>query len=278
MMAMRSAGSRVLQALASLKLTIFLLFALAGTSVFGTVIQQQADPQAYSRSYGPALARVLEALNLVDMYHSWWFELLLALLLGNTLVCSARRLPSALRSIRRGQFRTAGELATKPLRVSWAVRGDAEAAVEEVLRETWGRPGVLRRDGATAWFAQRQPWARLGAYVAHASLVLFFLGGIVGARYGFKGFVNIVEGQAASAIQLRGGGTLDLPFEVACDSFELHRYPDGRPKDYLSRLTVRRNGRVETRQTIEVNHPLIQDGIYFYQSSYGRAGGARSCG
>jgi cytochrome c biogenesis protein len=36
---------------------------------------------------------------------------------------------------------------------------------------------------------------------------------------------------------------------------------------------VRRSGEVVQEKTIQVNDPLIQDGIFFYQSSYGRAGG-----
>jgi len=154
-------SSRVLDALASLKLTIFLFFALAATSVFGTVIQQQADPHTYIESYGKALSTVLEVLNLVDMYHSWWFELLLALLLLNTLVCSLRRLPSALRSIRRDQHAAAEELATKPRRASWTVGEGAATAVEATLRDKLGRPRAAHEQGINTWFLQKQPWARL---------------------------------------------------------------------------------------------------------------------
>ncbi|GAB4251963.1 cytochrome c biogenesis protein ResB [Deferrisoma sp.] len=267
-----SPWGRALDAMASLKLSIFLFFSLAATSVFGTVIQQQADPEAYVESYGPTLARLIGSLGLTDMYHSWWFELLLALLLVNTLLCSLRRLPAALRQIRGEQFGGEEAWNTKPLRAEWAAGPDAEA-VARVLGRRMGRPRVRRGDGGVRFFAQRQRWARLGAYVAHASLVLFFLGGIVGARFGFKGFVNIVEGESVSAVQLRGGGTLELPFEVECEAFELHQYPDGRPKDYLSRLVVRRGDEVLQRKTIEVNDPLIQDGVFFYQSSYGTVGG-----
>jgi cytochrome c biogenesis protein len=60
---------------------------------------------------------------------------------------------------------------------------------------------------------------------------------------------------------------------VRCDDFELQSYPDGRPKDYISRLTVARDGRILQQKTIEVNAPLIQDGVFFYQSSYGQTGG-----
>ncbi|MHB8764665.1 MAG: cytochrome c biogenesis protein ResB [Deferrisomatales bacterium] len=269
----RGPWARLAAGLSSLKLSIFCFFALAGTSIFGTVIQQQADPRAYLESYGPGVAAVLQALGLVDMYHSWWFQLLLSLLLVNTLVCSLRRLPAALQSIRPGQFAAAADLATKPVRATWRSRDGAAAEVEAAMRRHFGRPATREEGGATTWFAQRQPWARLGAYVAHASLVLFFLGGIVGARYGYKGFVNIPEGSTVSTFTLRGGGEMALPFQVRCDKFELHSYPDGRPKDYLSHLAVTKNGQVVQQKTIEVNDPLVQDGFFLYQSSYGSSGG-----
>jgi cytochrome c biogenesis protein len=103
--------------------------------------------------------------------------------------------------------------------------------------------------------------------------VLFFLGGLIGARFGMKGFVQIPEGGTVDTIQLQGGGAFKLPFTIRCDDFELQNYPDGRPKDYISRLTVAKEGRLLQQKTIEVNNPLIQDGIFFYQSSYGKTGG-----
>jgi cytochrome c biogenesis protein len=273
--------------LASLKLSIFLFLTLAATSAFGTVIQQQRSPASYISSYGPTLAKIIQTLELVDMYHSWWFQLLLFLLLVNTLVCSMRRLPSALRQIGSEQFLDSSRLSKKKLLASWRVDGDKEQVIDDVLRKYLGGvrkqtgtlPGTLpgklpgtRADtqpGEARWFAQKQRWARLGPYIAHVSLALFFLGGLVGAQYGMKGYVNIMEGSSISQVGLRSGGTLELPFEVACLKFELQKYPDGRPSDYLSHLEVRQGGKLIQSKTIEVNDPLVVDGIFFYQSNYG---------
>ncbi|MBI5017836.1 MAG: cytochrome c biogenesis protein ResB [Deltaproteobacteria bacterium] len=74
----KASWARAASALASLKLALFLFFALAGTSAFGTVIEQQADPdpEAYPQSFGPVDARLLQALGMTDLYRSWWFEVL----------------------------------------------------------------------------------------------------------------------------------------------------------------------------------------------------------
>jgi cytochrome c biogenesis protein len=114
-------------------------------------------------------------------------------------------------------------------------------------------------------------YGRLGAYIVHVSLIILAIGAVYGGVVGFKGFVTIVEGTAIDRVPLRGKNTaLKLPFSIRCDNFEVVYYPDSQqPKDYYSDLTVIRDGREVMKKRIEVNHPLIIDGIYFYQSSYG---------
>ena len=76
----------------SVKLTVFLLLSLAATSVIGTVIPQNADPEVYFHKFGSFLFRLFEVLDIFDMYHAWWFQLLLFLLITNIVVCSIDRL------------------------------------------------------------------------------------------------------------------------------------------------------------------------------------------
>ncbi|MBT8338989.1 MAG: cytochrome c biogenesis protein ResB, partial [Desulfatitalea sp.] len=78
--------------LASVKLTVVLLPCIAGLSVIGTVIPQNAEPQEYIRLFGGFGYRVMLLLDIVDMYASWWFTGLLMLLVVNIIVCSIERL------------------------------------------------------------------------------------------------------------------------------------------------------------------------------------------
>ncbi len=66
----------------------------------------------------------------------------------------------------------------------------------------------------------------------------------------------------------------ELGFTVRCNAFTLETYPSGQPKAYKSDLSVIEGGREMARKTIVVNDPLQYRGIWFYQSSYGQAGGA----
>jgi cytochrome c biogenesis protein len=84
----------------SLKLTISTLILLALTSIIGTVIQQNRPAAEYVQEYGEATFRFLTALQLTDMYHSWWFLGLLVMFCLNLIACSINRLPRVWKSIR----------------------------------------------------------------------------------------------------------------------------------------------------------------------------------
>jgi len=74
----------------SLKLTIVILILLAATSIIGTIIQQNRQPEEYIRIYGEATFRLFEKLHFFDMYHSWWFLALLTLFAINLVSCSTK--------------------------------------------------------------------------------------------------------------------------------------------------------------------------------------------
>ena len=69
--------SKIWNFFTSVKLTIVLLLSLAVTSIIGTLIPQNEDPQAYFEAFGGVLYQLFNLLDLFDMYHSWWFQLLI---------------------------------------------------------------------------------------------------------------------------------------------------------------------------------------------------------
>lgn len=267
----------------SIKLSIFVLIALAVTSIFGTVIQQEKPVSTYVAEYGEGVAKVIQFLNLGDMYHSWWFMVLLGLLLANITFCSLKRLPQAVRLMRDSDPVFDGRPVAIHEKWEAVLKGrsveQVAALAEQVLSERVRRPVRRDVDGKCYLFATRGWWSRMGVYITHFSLFLFALGALIGAQWGYKGYVQITEGESVSQVALRTGGAMDLGFTVRNDKFELEYYndaagrPTGRPRDYRSTLTVIEDGQAVLQKTIEVNDPLIHRGIYFYQSSYGQGGG-----
>jgi cytochrome c biogenesis protein len=77
----------------SLKLTMFLLISLAIISIIGTIVPQGTPPPEYLATISQAKLQLYQALGFFDMYHSWWFVLLLYMLTVNLTSCSIKRLP-----------------------------------------------------------------------------------------------------------------------------------------------------------------------------------------
>ena len=147
--------------------------------------------------------------------------------------------------------------------------------VASFLKKEFAEPVVTEADGAWHLFAQKTPWCRLSVYFVHLSVIVIFIGSMIGSLFGFKGFVNILEGEAVSKVMLRSEKELDLGFSVRLEQFSVAKYPSGAPKEFKSILTVLENGKPVpdyTNVRVIVNDPLTYKGITFYQSSYGNAG------
>ena len=261
---------------ASVRLTIILLLSLAATSIIGTFIPQNKQPMEYLQAFGEFGFRLLSALDFFDMYRSWWFRLLIMLLVLNIIVCSIERLASISKiifvkkpSFKRSRFQKARNLSTF----------DDDRSPETL--KTLFLPVLQRQfrytrleesaDGVLCLFAEKWRWTRIGVYVVHLSIVVLLLGSLIGSIFGFEGFVNIPENETVDTIFLRqSGGAYRLPFSIRCDDFDVRFYDNGAPKEFRSRLTILENDRPVLQKDILVNHPLRYEGINLFQSSYGK--------
>jgi cytochrome c biogenesis protein len=259
----------------SLRLTIFLLIGLALTSIIGTVIQQ-GPQREYLATLSETKIRLYSALGFFDMYHSWWFILLLYLLTLNLICCSIKRLPRVWKIVSEPVLvmderfeKTLSNVKELKLRGSKAELKDRVAAL---LKAEFAQPVVTEQDGEYHLFAQKSPWCRLGVYVVHFSIIIVFIGALLGSFFGYKAYVNIPEGGSISQVQSRTGKMIDLGYSVRCEKFSVSFYDTGAPREFRSVLSIIENGQpVKGFQNIPivVNDPLTYKGVTFYQSSYG---------
>ena len=262
----------------SVKLTLFLLVGLAAVSVIGTLIPQNAAPEMYVEKYGAPLARLFLSFNFTDMYHSWWFYLLLTLLTLNIIVCSLRRIRYDWRMISAPMTVLDADLEKSlPCVHAWTAASgakDVENTAADLLRREFAAPRFTRVGNEVHLFAQKQSLGRLGVYVLHSSIVVILIGVVIGSLFGFtKAFVEIEEKGSATTAYSRSGEPIDLGFTVRCEKFSVSHYDTGAPKEYRSVLSVVDGGKtVVDRRPVVVNHPLTYRGISFYQSGYNGAG------
>jgi cytochrome c biogenesis protein len=259
----------------SLKLVIVLLLILSVLSIAGTVIEQNKPLQEYYRVFKPSTVALFNSLGLLDMYHSWWFIACLGLLALNIIACTMDRYAPIMSGLRKKTL-ILDEALEKTLnpkdKIKYALPvDDVEKKVMELAGKSFGGQPVVTvtEDGSRHYFFEKGKYSRLAFFFTHVSVLLIFIGALVGSFFGFKGYVNIHEGETISRFETRTGQIKTLDFSVKCNAFTADFYPNGMPKDYISDLAVIKDGKEVLRKNIKVNDPLSFQGITFYQSSYG---------
>jgi cytochrome c biogenesis protein len=281
-MAVKSSfGNRLYRTLASVKTGIILLIILGVVAAAGTVILQRpmTDADQMMRAYAPGTLHWLDKTGLTDVYHSWWFALLMAGLGICIMFASIDRFPKAWRLIAHPYRRPEPHFrAVLPTQRTLAIDNPTEAiaAADKMFRKAGLRPQRVVEDNQTSLYADKNRWSVLAVYVVHASLLLILSGGIVDAFFSYKGYVMLTPGQSTSKLEQSNGITRALPFTLRCDGTGQENYPDGTPKKWWSKLTVIEDGRETLRKEIVVNDPLVTHGIRFYQSGYGQTGEVES--
>lgn len=260
----------VITVLSSLRLTIALLLILAFSSILGTIVPQKEAAGNMYAHLSPGMLKVFTALGLFDVYHSFWFLLITGVLCLNIIVCTTRRLPPALRQLRRFSVHT------PPSHEHWVdISIDKDETdkimlqLERILRFRFTKIEKTPTDRGVLLFAQRGRYKKVLLFAAHLSILVIICGMILGRYAGFEAYVLIAEGDSTQTAYLNNSpDIIDLGFTLRCDSFKIDYYEGGMPKEFLSELSFIEDGKVEAQGFLRVNHPLSFKGIRFYQANY----------
>jgi cytochrome c biogenesis protein len=272
-----ASGRKLWQLLSSIKTGVILLIAVVIVSAAGTLILQRpaTDADEMQRAYSPPVLRVLDAVGLTDVFHAWWFVLMLTLVSVAIVAASVERFPNAWRYFAR-PYKSTDESFRRVLATQKQIPIPNEetglVAAERALHRLGFKPERLVGEEHISLFAERNRLSEMAVYIVHASLLLIFLGGIIDGLYGWRGFVSLNRGQQVNQIAVRDGSPKPLPFTLRCDGAGQENYEDGTPKRWWSKLAVLENGREVLRKEIAVNDPLVYRGVRFYQASYGMTG------
>ena len=269
---------------ASVKLALFLLIILATTSILGTIIQQNQPPANYVKLYGENMANMFQILDITDMYNSWWFIGLLCIFSLNLIVCSLERIPNVIRMVRKDNLTTGSDRLRKmSIKKTLLIPQPLEQSVQNVAEFLSGKgwkSKQQKKDDGVLLFSQKGGWTRFGVYIVHTSILVIFLGALIGSStvarkilrnpdFAFKGSIMVPETRETNFIySFQNGEKIDLGFTIRCDFFTIEYYSNGMPKTYLSKATVIEDGKEILSTDLKVNTPLTYKGITFYQSSY----------
>ncbi|HLB25743.1 MAG TPA: cytochrome c biogenesis protein ResB [Nitrospirota bacterium] len=228
----------------SIGLAVVLLIILAAVSVIGTFIPQAQEPQVYLQRYGEETYRYLRLLGIIDLYHSWGFRLLTALLGVNLTVCSARRLTGLIRRMRGAPPEKTPE-AIKALKVSNELPAPERAdIIERALAE---KKYKVSRTG-NAIYGSKGFIGLWGDMITHLSILLVLLGALVGSA-GFVGTVNVYEGDWTETFYNWNAEKEErLGFLLFVEKFTLQHYPADMAVSVRNNVTGSKVGVFKTKE------------------------------
>ncbi|MGD9142467.1 MAG: cytochrome c biogenesis protein ResB [Dehalococcoidia bacterium] len=266
----------------SVRLAIILMLIITALSLLGALLIQVPaiiadNPDLYgqwvdsvARAKVGGWAGFLSALGLFDVFHSIWFIIAGVLLILNIIFCNISRW-SSIRTVLRGSVinlnddfysrsDTCVEMPVGTLSIE-----EAAAVSEKTLKAQRYRIQTKSDGDIIYQAADKNRVFRLGTYASHLSIIIFIFAFVAGNYFGFTDYDFAVPENG-----IRNVGH-DTDLSLALISFTDEYYQDGRPKDFRSDVVLYENGKVVATETIRVNHPLIYNGIRFYQSYYGPA-------
>jgi len=263
--------------MASMPLAIVLLMVLAIASVIGTVLLQNQEHADYLNQFGPVWYWVFRSMGLFDMYHAWWFIGLLGFLMAALSFCLWHNVPRMLKEMRSRKI-TLAEHAWKRMQHTHELSlpdMDMSVVTERVEKVAGWKWLSYQEEGRTYLRGDKGRYHKWGYILVHSALLVVLIGGWMSVQFGFRGNMAVPEGGMESQISyVKGTGveSLDMPFEVRCNNFEIDFFPTGAPKEFRSNLTIIDQGKEVVTSDIIVNEPLFYKGVRIYQASFGDGG------
>jgi cytochrome c biogenesis protein len=286
---------KMLRLLSSVRFGVTMLGILLVCCIIGMLIMQVNVEgfQKYYQALSPAQQRVYNLLDLFDIYHAWYFTLLLAITGLNIILASIDRFPTAWQYIAKPKLSASPKFIAAQMFNAESEENEEPQALAEKVRLAWRSHGFRARiseeNNRLTVFAQRNAWNRLGAYVVHVALITIFIGGFLTNRYGMGGSMEIRPGKSSNQFTVIENDSVKgpreaiatLPFQIECrDLQQTLIRPEGgldaqNTMDWLSYITIK-DGAVQKDVKVSLNNVADYRGYRFFQSQFLPIGNART--
>ena len=259
---------RVWRFFCSVRAAIWEIAALAVLVLIGTLRGSSVPNQL--QELVPPLAPVVDRWYAWDVFHSLLFMANLALLaVAIAIGGMINRAPGIWAAIANPTIATTNGFlrnAETSARVAVSTApADLVDHLSAALRANRYRVLTEERGGEVHLYADRFRYAKLGTFPFHFALILVLVGGIVGARYGFRETAFMLPEGTVKAVGH------DTGLSVRLDDFDETYLENGIAQEYRSTVTVLRDGDEVETAAITVNNPLTVAGTVFYQAGIGQA-------
>jgi cytochrome c biogenesis protein len=277
--------------LTSMGTALALLFLLALGAIPGALVPQRSLNSGKVDEYlaqhtliGPWLDR----LQMFDVFSSFWFTAIYALLFISLVGCLTPRLSEHLRSMRATPVAAPRNLSRLPKHHTLETPGELDAVAADVEGRLKGWRRVLRRDGDTIEISAEKGYVReFGNIVFHFSLLGLLIAVAAGKLFGYEGNVIVIanggpgfcSASPAAFDSFRAGNTVDgtslSPICLRVNDFDAKYLPSGQALNFAANVEYQAGDDLASDTwrpyRLEVNHPLRLTGDRIYLQGHGYA-------
>jgi cytochrome c biogenesis protein len=279
--------------LTSMRTALVLLFLLALGAIPGALLPQRNLNEGKVAQYiadRPTLGPWMDRFQLFDVFSSFWFTAIYALLFISLVGCILPRCVDHYRALRTPPVRVPRNLSRLPHHYSETVDGTPDHVLEHARKELRGWRTEVRdgtRDGEITLSAEKGYTRELGNLVFHLALVGLLVAIAVGKLFGYEGSVIVIANNGpgfcttspAVFDSFKAGnindGTGMAPLCVRVKDFKADYLQNGQAEMFTSNIEYQAGSDLQSNTwrdaQIQVNHPLRVAGDRLYLQGHGFA-------
>lgn len=268
---------KIFRLFADLRFSIFTLLLISGCSIIGTVIEQDQSIETYKINY-PITNPVFGFLSwdkiiyfgLDHVYKTWWFLFLIFLFGCSLVLCSfLQQLPS-LKVARRCQFFRTNRAFYKLNNYTILSTPSFSKILAGIKRNNYS---IFQQKNIV--YSYKGLIGRIAPIVVHFSMILVLVGTIVSSLFGFKAQEIVPKTENFHIQNILSNGRLSIiPQNSArVNDFWITYTKNKTISQFYSDISILNStGNEIKRKTISVNYPLVDKGVYYYQTDWNLIG------
>ncbi|KAA0020118.1 cytochrome c biogenesis protein ResB [Antrihabitans cavernicola] len=279
------------RALTSMRTALVLLFLLALAAIPGALLPQRSlnaqKVDQYIASRG-SLGRLMDKVELFDVFSSFWFTAVYVLLFISLVGCIIPRCLDHARALRTQPVPAPRNLGRLPHHVTRTIDGEPEAIAAQVRSELRGWRVITRDGNGQITVSAEKGYTReLGNLVFHLSLVCLLVAIAVGKLFGYEGSVIVIANDGpgfcttspAVFDSFRAGNVRDgtgmAPICLRVKDFNADYLDTGEATMFKSNIEYQAGDDLKSntwrQDQLQVNHPLRVSGDRVYLQGHGYA-------
>jgi cytochrome c biogenesis protein len=277
--------------LTSMGTALVLLFLLALAAIPGALLPQRSLNESKVAEYlaeHPTIGPWLDRLQAFDVFSSFWFTAIYALLFISLVGCLTPRLLEHVRSLRAVPVAAPRNLARLPKHHTAELPGAPQAVAAEMSERLRGWRKVTRTEGTSTELSAEKGYLReFGNIVFHFSLLGLLVAVAAGKLFGYEGNVIVIanggpgfcSASPAAFDSFRAGNTVDgtslSPICLRVNDFDAEYLPSGQATSFAADIEYQAGGDLAANTwqpyRLRVNHPLRIGGDRIYLQGHGYA-------